>query len=156
MSGLMSTIYQLVKKKKWRVEKFTSSGTFTAKSDVVFLRGIGGGGNGSNSTSQSGGSGMACDMLPVAVTKGESIAVGIAATEGNTTFGSYVTLYGAVGNIGGGCALAADLAPSTRGDYFPPAMGHIIIGGHGASSLLAMNSRFKRGNTDGSYKGGAG
>lgn len=111
-----AVLYDLINKKNYQIEKFTTSGTFTAKkTGVHFINGCGGGAGAGSSTSGScygGGAGAGCQFLPVFLTKGETVSITIGAggaalagayggDGGYTSFGSHISLPGGVAYIGG-------------------------------------------------------
>lgn len=98
--------------REYKSQTFNTSGTFTvpADVDVIFVSGTGAGGGGA-AADIGGASGAACEMVPIAVTPGESITVTIGSggavgtAGGTTTFGSYISLPGGAGGVSGGVAL---------------------------------------------------
>ena len=162
-------VYDAVSKKNFQIQKFTASGTFTAKvTGVHFINGCGAGASGAISTAQSGGAGSGSKMFPIFLTKGQSVTVTIGAggvwasgstiaPGGDTSFGSFLTLPGAPSYLGGLNWAGTGTGYSWHADALP--IGFLFSGACGAfngSTLPPGYSTFKRGTSTTNYPGGGG
>lgn len=161
-------VYNLLKNKGWKKQSFLISGTFTAPvSGLYFINGCGGGAGGGvwASGPYSGGGGSGCFMVPVFLSKGDSVSVVIGAggagatgttlaPGGTTSFGSYIKLEGgkggSSGNQGGKTfSIASDNSQYLGGGIFTGANG-------GRGTVLPGNGRFNAGSSSSVYCGAGG
>lgn len=176
MGGIENAIYDTLSKKGWKHQVLTT-GDFTAPiSGVYYLNGVGAGASGrvgaDTADRPGGGSGESVSMMAVYLSAGTVVSAAIGAggtgdgsVGGNTTFGSYLTLYGggktgsASDNFYGGGSFNADGVRSTFDSRFfssdkkPGANASST----GSTTGVSTHANFLNGAKAGTYMwGGAG